>query len=74
MAKEDDTITISITPGEHAVILAGLRLLQRERGKETAPGGRTDITDFINEILTNCGTIKPLTNRAIDRLCERINA
>ena len=57
---------ISVTPGEHAAILAGLRLVQKFIESNT-------LSDWSQDILTNGGTVKPLTPKNIDRLCERIN-
>jgi hypothetical protein len=65
---------LHVRPAEHAAILAGLRLLQRQFDRETALDGHSDLTNSIQEILTNCGTLTALTAAQIDSLCERINA
>ena len=67
-------IVLHVRPAEHAAILAGLRLLLREFGRETAPDCHSDRAHSIHEILTNCGTLTALTAAQIDDLCERINA
>ena len=66
-------IVLHVSPAEHAAILAGLRLLQREFDRETAPDCHSDRAHSIHEILTNCGTLTALTAAQIDDLCERIN-
>lgn len=58
--------TITLTPAEHATVLAALRNYQ------------ADMSTFgfdahLNPIATNDGTLTPLDADAIDDLCERIN-
>jgi hypothetical protein len=74
ISGDGEGIVLHVRPVEHAAILAGLRLLQREFGRETVPDCHSDRAHSIHEILTNCGTLTALTAVQIDGLCERINA
>jgi hypothetical protein len=51
-----------MTPRELATVLAALRLFQKERGGFNRPEWSDHFAD-----------VKPLTNRQIDALCERLN-
>jgi hypothetical protein len=56
-----------MTHEEHAAILAGLRMLQH-----TMEHWPSDAADY-DDILTDCGTVTPLTFGQIDELAEKIN-
>ena len=62
-------ITLRITTRELATILAALRFHQDENLQ-----GGGDIPDqFIKEIATDGGLLKPLTFEEVGKLCERLN-
>lgn len=51
---------------EHSAVLTGLRLLQEHLDDD-------NLSDALDDILTNCGTHRPITAVEIDDLCDRIN-
>lgn len=69
MPKKSNAITLRITRRELATILAALRFHQDESLQ-----GSPDIPDqFIKEIATDGGLLKPLTFEEVGKLCERLN-
>ena len=54
---------------ELSAILAGLRLLQ----DAIDPKGTSIELPDVQDILTNGGTVEPITPEGIDRLCEMLN-
>ena len=80
-----DIAVYNLHAGETAAILAGLRLLQQKLalaqgslylhdqfGAHYEVAG-TEMEQAVNDILTNGGTLNPLSPAEIDYLCERIN-
>lgn len=59
---------MTITPEEHATILAALRFYQWH-----SQGEPVRRSEYIHDIATNGGGVISLDNEAIDRLCEKIN-
>ena len=64
-----EEFTLAVDERDLATILAALRFYQDENLR-----GRTEIPDRkINDIATDCGTLKPLNFDEVSRLCEKIN-
>ena len=69
MPKKNDSTTLRINRRELATILAALRFHQNENLQ-----GSPDIPDqFIQEIATDGGLLKPLDFQEVSNLCERLN-
>ena len=67
--SKNEAITTRITRRELATILAALRFHQDENLQ-----GGPEITDqFIKEIATDGGLLKPLDFDEVGKLCERLN-
>ena len=56
-------VTVALNHRELSVVLAGLRLLQEQRG----------LPDLTWDILTDCSSENPLKDDEINALCQRIN-
>ena len=64
-----DEFTLAVDERHLATILAALRFHQDENLRDG-----TEIPDRkINDIATDCGTLKPLTCDEVSTLCEKIN-
>lgn len=59
-----DYHALEVSSQELASILGALRYLSRQE----------EIPAEVNDVVTDGGTIPPLSNEAIDRLCERLNS
>jgi hypothetical protein len=69
MPKKNDSTTLRINRRELATILAALRFHQNENLQ-----GSPDIPDqFIKEIATDGGLLKPLDFQEVSNLCEWLN-
>lgn len=64
MPINDDETTVTLNPQELAIVLAGLRVLQEQPTQFWGP---------IRDILTDGGSIKPLSGSEIDALVEKVN-
>ena len=67
--KKKDAITLRVNRRELATILAALRFHQ----DENLQAGRDVPDQFIKEIATDGGLVRPLDFREIGKLCERLN-
>jgi len=69
MPRKNDAITLRVSRRELATILAALRFHQAENLQ-----GARDIPDqFIREIATDGGLLKPMTHEEVGKLCEELN-
>lgn len=66
--KIEQQWAIAINRRELSVILAGLRLFQESREGEALG------MDAYKDIASNGGSLRPLSYKEIDHLCERINS
>ena len=68
-ARSRERAALRVTGRELATILAALRFHQAEN----LQGGRDIPDQFISQIATDCGLLKPLGFQEVDKLCERLN-
>jgi hypothetical protein len=69
MSSLEKQFILIVDGRELATILAALRFHQDENLRDSS-----DIPDeVIKDIATDCGSLKPLDFKDVDRLCERIN-
>ena len=69
MPKNNEAVTLRIDRRELATILAALRFHQ----DENLQGSPETPDQFIKEIATDGGLVRPLDFREIGKLCERLN-
>jgi len=69
MHKSKGNVTLHVSCRELATILAALRFHQ----DENLQGGCEIPDQFVREIATDCGQLKPLTFEEVSALCERMN-
>ncbi len=70
-ADEEVDAGLILDPRELAAVLSGLRMLQEDMAAEARDG--VDYAEVAGTILTDGGTLKPVTITEIDKLCERLN-
>lgn len=59
---------VRLNDRELAAVLTGLRMLQAQ-----IDDGAGSVTDWVHEILTEGGTLAPMTGDELDVLCDHIN-
>jgi hypothetical protein len=69
MSRKNDATTLRVSRRELATILAALRFHQ----DENLQGAREIPDQFIREISTNGGLLKPMTHEEVGKLCEELN-